>query len=167
MIRILGEGDAAALRTLRLRSLRDEPDAFFSTYDAEAAEPESLTRDRLRQSYGARDAGVLGAFGDGALVGMLGILRGRHVKESHRVTLWGMYVAPEARNRGVAGALLDAAIARLRAARLEQAHLAVSATAHAARRLYERKGFVVVGTLKGAMKDGERYIDEDLMVLHL
>jgi ribosomal protein S18 acetylase RimI-like enzyme len=167
MIRVLGEGDAAALRTLRLRALRDEPDAFFSSYDVEAAEPESLTRDRLRQFDGARDAGVLGAFVDGALVGMLGILRERHVKASHRVTLWGMYVAPEARRRGVAGALLDTAIARLRAAGMEQAHLAVSATAHVARRLYERRGFGVVGTLEGAMKDGERYIDEDLMVLHI
>jgi RimJ/RimL family protein N-acetyltransferase len=45
--------------------------------------------------------------------------------------------------------------------------LDLTSTALAARRLYVRSGFVLVGTLKGAMKDGARYIDEDLMVLQL
>jgi ribosomal protein S18 acetylase RimI-like enzyme len=160
MIRILREHDTAALRTLRLRSLQEEPDAFLSSYDAEAAEPEAITRDRLRRLEDSRDAGVLGAFDDTTLVGMLGIMREQHVKASHRATLWGMYVAPEALKRGVGGALVDAAVKRLRAAGLEQAHLTVSATADAARRLYERSGFIVVGTLRSAMKDGTRYIDE-------
>jgi ribosomal protein S18 acetylase RimI-like enzyme len=67
----------------------------------------------------------------------------------------------------VGKALVDAAIARLRAAGLEQVQLTVAGPALAARRLYVRSGFALVGTLKGAMKAGARYIDEDLMVLHL
>jgi ribosomal protein S18 acetylase RimI-like enzyme len=167
MIRVLGEHDAASLRALRLRSLREAPDSFLSSHDVEAAEPEDATRERLRQLASCNDAGVLGAFEAETLVGMLGIVRERHAKASHRATLWGMYVAAEARKRGVGRALVDAAVARLRAAGLEQAHLVLSATAHSARRLYVRSGFVVVGTLERAMKDGSRYIDQDLMVLYL
>ncbi|MCL2448284.1 MAG: GNAT family N-acetyltransferase [Polyangiaceae bacterium] len=166
MIRLLGENDARELRTLRLNALRDAPDSFLGTYEAEAAEPESLTVDRLRRTVDARDSGVLGAFEDGALVGMLGIARDTGRKASHRARLWGMYVAPAARKRGVARALLDAAIARLRAAGgVEQVHLTV--TADPAHRLYARAGFVVIGTLREAQKDGERYIDEEWMVLRL
>ncbi len=88
-------------------------------------------------------------------------------KGAHRANVWGMYVAPEARGRVVGRALIDEAASRLRAAGVEQAHLTVATTADAARRLYLRAGFVVVGTLREAMKDGERYIDEEIMVLRL
>jgi ribosomal protein S18 acetylase RimI-like enzyme len=167
MIRVLGENDALELLTLRLRALRDAPDSFLSTYEAEAAESESVTAERLRRTADAKDSGVLGAFEDGALVGMLGIVRDTQRKASHRAHLWGMYVAPEARKRGIGRALLDAAIARLRAAGVEQLHLTVSTKADSARRLYRHVGFALIGTLREAMKDGERYVDEELMVLRL
>jgi ribosomal protein S18 acetylase RimI-like enzyme len=167
MIRVLGENDALALRTLRLRALRDAPDSFLNTYEDEATEPESLTAERLRQTADAQDSGVLGAFEDGALVGMLGIVRDTRRKAAHRAHLWGMYVAGDARKRGFGRALLDAAVARARAAGVEQLHLHVAANADAARRLYRSVGFAPIGTLREAMKDGERYVDEDLMVLRL
>ncbi len=167
MIRVLGENDALELLTLRLRALRDAPDSFLSTYETEAAESESVTAERLRRTADAKDSGVLGAFDDGALVGMLGIVRETQRKAAHRAHLWGMYVAPEARKRGVGRALLDAAIARLRAAGVEQLHLTVSTSAGSAQRLYRHVGFALVGTLREAMKDGERYVDEELMVLRL
>ena len=76
-------------------------------------------------------------------------------------------MAPEARGRGVGLALIEAAVERSRAAGIEQVHLTVSTTAQQARRLYERAGFVRVATREGAMKDGARYLDEELMVLRL
>jgi RimJ/RimL family protein N-acetyltransferase len=48
-----------------------------------------------------------------------------------------------------------------------RASASVSTTAHQARRLYERAGFARVATLRDAMKDGARYLDEDLMILRL
>jgi uncharacterized membrane protein len=70
MIRLLAEADAAPLRALRLRALREEPDSFLSSHDVEAAEPEEVTRERLRQVAGAKASGVFGAFDGVALVGM-------------------------------------------------------------------------------------------------
>jgi ribosomal protein S18 acetylase RimI-like enzyme len=167
MIRLLSEPDAAALRALRLRALREEPDSFLSSHDVEAAEPEEATRQRLRDVAGSILAGVLGAFDGSSLVGMLVLVAERHRKASHRANLAAFYVAPEARGRGVGLALLSAAVERSRGASIEQLHLTVSTTAHQARRLYERAGFVRVATLADAMKDGARYLDEDLMILRL
>lgn len=167
MIRLLGEPDALSLRALRLRALRDKPDSFRSSYEAEAAEPEGTTAERLRQSANAADSGVLGAFDGRALVGMLGIVRESRRKVAHCAHLWGVYVVAEARNRGFGGALLHSAIGRLRAAGVEQVHLTVAMTADSARRLYLRAGFEVIGTVREAMKDGDRYVDEELMVLRL
>ncbi|AUX41189.1 uncharacterized protein SOCE26_025990 [Sorangium cellulosum] len=38
-VRRLTEVDAAALRALRLRALREEPDPFLTTFDEEQARP--------------------------------------------------------------------------------------------------------------------------------
>jgi len=143
MIRVLAEADAPILRELRLRALRDAPDSFLSTYEAEAREPVEATAERLRHSAAATF--VLGAFEDGALAGMLGVFRESRRKGAHRANFGGMYVAPEVRRRGVGRALIDEATSRLRAAGVEQAHLTVATTAGAARRLYLRSGFVGVG----------------------
>lgn len=167
IVRVLGESDAGPLRTLRLEALRDSPDSFLSSYDDEARDPVEATAERLREIADAKDSAVLGAFENGVLVGMLGIIRNRQLKASHRAHLWGMYVAPTSRKHGLGAALIAAAVARLRAAGVEQAHLTVATSAQSARRLYLITGFSVVGMLAEAMKDNGRYIDEELMVLRL
>jgi hypothetical protein len=48
MIRVMREEDAAVVRALRLRALRDAPDAFLGGYEDEAVEPEAATAERLR-----------------------------------------------------------------------------------------------------------------------
>ena len=50
---------------------------------------------------------------------------------------------------------------------MEQLELSVVTTSLAARRLYHSLGFVVYGTEPRALKLGEQYWDEDLMVLDL
>ena len=164
-VRPLEASDAPAVRALRLRALREDHDSFLSSYEEEVREPEANTEERLRNPR--PDSASFGAFEDGLLVGMLHVARDARRKTLHRATLGGMYVAPESRAHGHAQALLDAAIERMRGIGVEQIHLCVSTTADSARRLYRRAGFEVVGELKGAIKDGERYIDEELMVLRL
>ncbi|WP_437667091.1 N-acetyltransferase family protein [Sorangium sp. So ce1182] len=167
-VRRLTDADAAELRALRLRALREEPDPFLTTFDEDQARPLEDLVARLRQQSDASDSAVLGALEAGALVGMLGFYRDAHRKARHRVNLWGMYVAPEARGRGHGRALIDAALSRVAAIPgVEQVHLSVSVTSEAARGLYLRAGFKVVGLLPRAMKDGDRYIDEELMVRSL
>ncbi|HZS02139.1 MAG TPA: GNAT family N-acetyltransferase [Chloroflexota bacterium] len=163
-IRQLTHADAAEYRQLRLRGLREDPEAFGTTYDEELARPLTLIQERLRGSAGGF---TLGAF-DGTLIGVVTLVREVRAKSRHRATVIGMYVAAEVRGRGVGRALLVAACARARQIDgLEQLHLAVVTTNAPARHLYRSLGFQAYGLEPRALKLGDRYWDEELMVLYL
>jgi ribosomal protein S18 acetylase RimI-like enzyme len=165
-VRALSEADAAAYREIRLRALREDPVPFLASYEEEASRSMDDFASRLRTSDPATQ--VLGALRDGLVVGTLGFYRHAHTKARHRVSLWGMYVAREERRRGIGKALLDEAIARLRSVGdVEQIELTVVQTEEPARRLYLVRGFEVQGVVRGAMKDGEQYFHEELLILRL
>jgi len=97
-------------------------------------------------------------------VGALGGRREPGGKASHKAHLWGMYVAPAFRRRGVGAALLRAAIAHART-RPGVAWLEVSVTTAApeARRLYEAAGFQVWGEEPDAL----RHAGQSVAALHM
>ncbi|AOJ73325.1 MULTISPECIES: GNAT family N-acetyltransferase [Burkholderia] len=159
-IRRLRAAHAADYRAIRLAALKDAPDAFGSTYEAEAARPPVAFAERLDSAI------VFGAYVDGAIAGMAGFKRQEGAKERHKGFLWGMYVAPAARRRGVGAALLDAVLAAAEQA-AEQVTLAVADGNGAARAFYERHGFVAYGVEPRALKGANGYADEWLMVKFL
>ncbi|MGD0679889.1 MAG: GNAT family N-acetyltransferase [Polyangiaceae bacterium] len=166
LIRVLRGEDATAFRAIRLRALREDPTPFLSTYAEEANE--TVEQTALRLAAGSPGTEVLGAFRADLLIGTLGFYRHTRTKARHRASLWGMYVAPEERRRGVAAALLEEAVGRLSAlGDVKQVELNVVHTETPARQLYLAAGFDVQGSLQRAMKEGERYFDEDLMILRL
>jgi ribosomal protein S18 acetylase RimI-like enzyme len=65
--------------------------------------------------------------------------------EGAHASIYQVWVAPEARGRGVGAALLDAAITWARARKAAEVRLDVTAGDGAAARLYRRMGFVDVG----------------------
>jgi ribosomal protein S18 acetylase RimI-like enzyme len=165
MIRTLEERDAEQYRRLRLRALREEPEAFGSSYEEQVDCSLAWFVERIRET---ETRFTLGAFEGETLVGSVMFTRETGVKQRHRGVITGMYVAPEVRGRGFGRALLLSAIERGRAlAGVEQIHLAVTTRNLAARALYVSVGFVVYGTEPHALKLGGEYLDEDLMVLWL
>ena len=163
-IRTLSENDAAIYRVLRLEALRTNPEAFGSSYEETVARPLSATAERLRDP----DAFTLGAFEGDALIGAVTLVRDQGLKMRHRANIYAMYVTPAARGRGVGRALMEEAIRRARQVPgLEQLHLAVVSSNTAARALYDTLGFVVYGQDPRTLKIGDRYFDEDMMVLRL
>ena len=156
-----------AWRELRLRALRDHPDAFGQPYATYAAlSPE----DALAQFQARRDEGsvIFGAFLQNELVGTIGIFREQRPKSVHKVTIVAMYVAPEVRGTGTADALMGAAIDAARNMKdVLQVHLAVTSHNIAARKLYERNGFIRYSTEPRAEILDGRPLDQDHMVLIL
>lgn len=147
-IRRLDADDAPAYRALRLRGLKDHPDAFTSGHEEDAAQPMEFTHRRLRA-----DAQTLwGAFDGDALVGIVGLDRELRIKNRHKASVVGMYVAPEAAGRGVGRALLDALLATARHEGLELLVLTVTEGNAAATALYERVGFRSFGIEPRAIK---------------
>jgi ribosomal protein S18 acetylase RimI-like enzyme len=167
-MRPLTEADAAAWRELRLRMLREHPDAFGSSYEENVTRPVESFAQRLRKAHNLPDSFILGAFEEGKLVGSAGLQREEGAKDRHKADIFSVYVAPELRVRGVARALLTELIVRARAAPgLEQLQLAVTTHNATARSLYAALGFETYGVEHHALKLGERYFDEELMVLWL
>jgi RimJ/RimL family protein N-acetyltransferase len=168
VIRPLEAADTAAFQALRLRGLRESPEAFGSTYEEEAGVPVGEVAARLARGAGGEDV-VFGAVdGEGVLVGVAGLRRDSHRKARHRAHVWGMYVAPEARGRGLGRALLESLIAHARTLTgVERLTLSVVPENHAARSLYLRLGFVAYGLEPEAYcLDGE-YWDSEHMALVL
>lgn len=163
------EHHLADLWRLRLRALREHPEAFGQPYDEAAAVPDAEAIERFRKGSIAGDNAVFGAFApDGALVGMTGIVRERRPRNAHRMTIWGVYVAPEARGRGLGSAMLEAAITHARGTPgVLQIHLTVVRTNLIAARSYERAGFVRYGRVPRAEILNGVPVDDDLLVLML
>src|SRR5579885_3685308 len=166
LLRKLTEEDTDALWNLRLRALKDNPEAFGSTYEETLQRGKESYRQRLRQPHA--ETFYLGAFEEERLVGMVGFFRESGTKGQHNGFIISMYVAPEQRGHGIGKALVAEAIAQARTIPgLEQLLLAVVTTNTAARRLYRSLGFEVYGTQPRALKQGNEYWDEELMILRL
>ena len=166
LIRKLTEEDIEALWSLRLRALRDSPEAFGSTYEETLQRGMESYRQRLRQPHA--ETFFIGAFEEGSLVGMVGFFREPGTKSQHKGYIISMFTAPEQRGKGVGKALVAEAIAQAQTiSGLEQLLLAVVTTNTAASRLYRSLGFEVYGLEPHALKQGGQYWDEELMVLRL
>ena len=167
MVRTLSVSDAEEYRRLRLRGLLESPEAFGSTYAESVARHLAVTEERLRAQTDSPDGFTLGAF-EGELVGVSTLLRKDGTKERHKADLVGVYVSPEWRGRGVGRSLLAETVARARVLPdLEQVHLTVVTANEGALALYRGLGFESYGLEPRALKEGDRYYDEELMVLRL
>ena len=165
-LRRLGPADFASLFALRLRALELAPSAFFTTLAEEKARGEEQFRKTLADETG--ETAIFGAVDGSEVVGMTGVYRGAREKERHKAHIWGVFVAPERRGGGLAGKLLDLAVARAKSwDGVVAAYLCVESSGDAARRLYESRGFKRWGTEPLAFGVKGKYFDEDHMVLAL
>ena len=163
-VRKLTIEDGEALWALRLRALKDNPEAFAATYE------EALRNGKeqfIQRIVPKKDAFYLGAF-ESDLIGMVYLRRDEGRKNFHKGRVLSMYVLPESRGLGVGKALLQEVITQAnRLSGLEQLHLMVVTTNDAARSLYHSMGFEVYGTVLQAFKADGQYWNEELMVLRL
>ena len=86
---------------------------------------------------------------------------------AHVLEIKGLSVSPRHRRRGVAKALMHAAIAGAREAGASRITLRVLAHNEAARGLYTRCGFEIEGILRGFFRLDGRDVDDVLMALPL
>jgi len=161
VLRRLTPEDAALYREIRLVGLRESPEAFGSTFDAENARPVEWFSERLRNR-----AGTFGAFDGEELVGTAGLRIGEGQKEAHKGTLVGMYVRAGWRQAGLGRRLVQAVLDFARE-HVEIVQLSVVSENAAARRLYLSLGFREYGFELRSLKQDGRYYDEVLMAKDL
>jgi GNAT superfamily N-acetyltransferase len=148
-IRRIRADEGLKLRALRLRALADAPMAFGSTLAREEAFPESVWHERAEG--GARGGAriTLVAEHDRRWMGIVtGLARDPDDADDLRPVLVGMFVAPEARQRGVGRALVEAVVAWARARRAPALALWVTSVNAPALALYAACGFRRTGETK-------------------
>jgi len=156
VIRPLGPSDAELFQVLRLRGLRESPEAFGSTYDEDVTLAREIIAERLAHSRTAPARVVFGAWRHDSLIGVVGAMQSPKRKTRHSATVWGMYVAPEARRHGIARALMDALLAEVREwPDVVRVTLSVVERADAARGLYSALGFVEFGREPDAYREAD------------
>ncbi|HEY3930060.1 MAG TPA: GNAT family N-acetyltransferase [Candidatus Koribacter sp.] len=165
-IRELGSADALAYWKLRLQGLEHDPLAFGKAPEEFRAisiqELEKRLRDMPSRSF------FVGAFEGGELIGIATFMCDIHAKNRHKGHIYGVYVAPTHRGKRIGHELIAKILERAKKDRvLEQIVLAVATSQKPAIRLYRSLGFQEYGTEPRALKNGDQYVDELLMMLRL
>jgi len=141
-IRRVQAGDDQVLREVRLRALTTDPGAFGSTDAEVASRPRGFWRSWANEHAGGDDHCTILALLDERPVG---IIRVEREAQPGVFGIYSMWVAPEARRRGIALRLLAEAERWIEAAGGSEAELNVVDRETPARRLYERAGFRLDG----------------------
>ena len=141
-IRILRRGDAASFQPHRLEALLECPEAFGSTFEEDSLLSLDVVADRLEVRTEVSRRVVFGAFDGNRLIGFVGCMQEQKLKARHKAMIWGTYVVPDARGRGVGKALLSRLVEHVSTwPEVALLTLTVVERAHAARALYAAAGF--------------------------
>jgi ribosomal protein S18 acetylase RimI-like enzyme len=135
-LRSIGEVEWASFRALRREALREAPYAFGSTLEDWSAERD--TEARWRERLVAVPLNLIAEL-DGRPAGMVS---GTHPSGDGAVELISMWVAPFARGRGVAAALVEGVVDWALGRGARSVVLAVRRNNARAVAFYERQGFV-------------------------
>lgn len=158
-IRRLAPQDWATYRALRLRSLFDSPDAFGSTWAREDALPDEHWSGRLAAAaVSGTDYPLLAETSESAA----GLLWAKvDAGGDALVNLFQVWVAPECRGLGIAGALVREAVAWAQSKNARTVQLGVTCGDTPAARLYARAGFVAVGAPE-RLRDGSALLSQTM-----
>lgn len=119
----------------------------FSSPGNEPTRRSSVTRTEVRSSLG--------------VIASAGVVRDTHVKTAHKVIIWGVYVWPTFRRRGLGRAVMQAAIdAASSWPGIDRLTLSASADSPEAIGLYESMGFTRWGEEPDAMRMDGASFDE-------
>ena len=166
LIRKMVKADAEAYRDLRLRALQTNPEAFGGSIEESLQQDIEFFRNRIPEPDSENVIFV--AEVDGQLLGMMGLMRNDRQKSKHRATVWGVFVDPVLRGKGVGRQLMDAILNHARQLNgLRHISLSVVTTNTAALKLYESFGFTIWGTEPESLLVNGTYYDEYYMNLRL
>ena len=145
-VRRIARGEGGNLRDVRLRALQESPEAFSSTYEKERSRGPDQWERMAEECAAGRERAMFVADAGGAHVGLVGGFR--REPESAAVELVSMWVAPDARRRGVGNKLVDAVVDWAASTGSERVDLWVVHDNNQALALYQRCGFTLTGDVE-------------------
>ncbi len=143
-VRRIRADEGLALKEVRLRALREEPDAYHTTHDEAAVHADDEWHARAaRGADGAYEALFVLDRGGGRLGGM--VYTNALADPPHDAFISAMWLDADLRGGGKADALMQAAESWARAMGSPQVELWASFSNDRARRFYARHGYVPAG----------------------
>ncbi len=158
----LAADDWQAYRELRLRALKEDPEAFGSNYAESAVLPEARWRSRLLDAQKGEVSWLFFAREGGKLVGMIGAF----IDEASpgTATIVSVYVPAEERGKGISSRLMERVLSELSShVSLKWATLAVNKVQLPAIGLYKKFGFQCAGIETAQMGSGT--IAEEMLMI--
>lgn len=152
----LGPDDHLRAKAIRLRALREAPDVFWVTAEEEERTTPEQWRERLSGPNAVTFVARLGNADIGLVVGA------QHRRQEEDAGLYAMWVAPEARRSGVAGALVGVVVEWAREQGFDSLRLEVTDENEPARRLYEAMGFRPTGVVGRFLAPREHIREHEL-----
>lgn len=154
----------AAYKDIRMESLMNEPQAFFSTYVESAKKPDSFWQERLAEAQDGNESWLYFAKDGEKIIGIIGA----YVKDNKEVAeIVSVYVNGDARGQGVSKMLMNKILQVLSEKdSIKTVRLAVNVDQTPALNLYKSYGFQITEKKNILMGDG-KYHDEYIMLKQL
>jgi ribosomal protein S18 acetylase RimI-like enzyme len=153
-IRELQQEEWRVWRTLRIAALKDAPDAFGDTVE----QAQLRSDEEWRKSLTHPEERLLVAEIDSGLVGMARVRSDEDDPE--RAGLYSMWVAPDARRKGVGRALIDDAIRWAAQNGVFSLWLCVTQGNEPAKSLYRSFGFKETGASRSLRSGSDKQMEE-------
>lgn len=163
-IRRMRADEAKDYWELRLEALKNNPEAFASSYE------EAVERKNPLEGVAANleRAVTLGAYEEDKLIGVITFVRGGGLKTKHKGDFFAVYVTPSARGKGAGKALLEEAIDLVKGVEgLVKINISVASVNKTAKHLYHSMGFKTYAYEEKSLYVNGEFVDEDHMVLFL
>jgi ribosomal protein S18 acetylase RimI-like enzyme len=165
-VRLLNPSDAESYWELRLEALKQNPEAFATSYE------EALKRENPIEQVASRLQGngdfTFGAYQNNKLIGVVTLLQEKMTKMKHKAHILAMYVSPDSRGTGVGKAILSEAIIHAKTnPEIIKLNLTVVSTNKNAKNLYTSLGFKTFGHEEKALHVNGKFYDEEHMSLFL
>lgn len=147
-------------KNLRLRALKEDPQAYYSTYADNVTRPNDFWMARLNDAAKGQTQWLVFAKLQRKVVGMMGAFAEKEIDNAHIISV---YVAPEARGQGISKLLMHDLISKIKQNKLiKKITVEVNPIQLPAFNLYKNSGFEEVLRYKMVLGDGKEH---DVVVL--
>ena len=145
-------------KNLRLESLKEEPQAFGTSYEDALKDPDEKWIERIERALKEETDILYFAEDKGQVAGLMGAFFKKNEETRESGMVYGAYVRKNYRGRGIGRLLLAKVLERLAIVDgVHKARLMVSVTEKPAKRLYEHMGFEVIDTTDWVLGDGNSH----------